>query len=262
VVDLSWSLHNYSHGRESRHRWDEVFDLGARAARELGDRAAEVDLRTQFGSALHWAHQEHDRALPELRAAAALAQEIDYHRGIAIANSSIGLALLGFGRAEEALRHNTLAHRMSLDYDFFETRFWMALAFGLVLQLTGQPERALEVHGPLVAEAESRRDQTNRETWLKVRILALTHVGDDLAALERWEEAAHHYHEAGSLVSPRHPGYRSKAELVLREGIAWRKAGKHHHARTRLSLAVELLDGTADREDRERAEAELVLLPE
>ncbi|WP_091373097.1 XRE family transcriptional regulator [Actinokineospora alba] len=263
VVDCTWTLHNYSHGRESRHRWNEVFEFGVNAARALGDRIAEVDLLTQLGSAYQWGLADSERALSTLRPALALAEEIDYRLGITIANSILGSTLLSLGQIEEGMQRSQRAYEMSTGYDFWVTRFWMTLSLGATLEAFGRFPEALALLSPLLSEAKSRADQTNPEMAAKVTVLALTHIGDCLAGLEHWDEAAQHFHEAAELTVPGQPAYHyhNKAELLLREGTAWRNAGKHQQARTQLSLAIDLFDNTVNRDERERAEAELALLP-
>jgi hypothetical protein len=94
-----------------------------------------------------------------------------------------------------------------------------------------------------------------------VRMLALVHVGRCLSGLGRWEEAARMLHEARMLTIAKQAGYGGEAELALHEGIARRLAGEFEHARTCLLFARDLLDGPQWRPERERAEAELALLP-
>ncbi|MFI9005941.1 helix-turn-helix domain-containing protein [Actinosynnema sp. NPDC053489] len=262
VLDCTWALHRYAHGREPEQRWDEIFGIGLRAARALGDRVAEVDMLTQMGSAQHWTAAETERAIVSFGEAIALAEEIGYHRGITIASASLGQTMFSTGRTEEGMAHSLRAYEMSMGYDFFDVKLWMALGLGTVLNIAGRFEEALDVHRTLLAEVGVRREQTNPETAKKVTTLLLALIADGLAGLGQWLEAARHYHQAGKLAFDKQPGYRSEAELALAEGIAWREAGQYEHARTRLLFALDLSDGPASRVERERAEAELARLPD
>ncbi|MGX7828832.1 NB-ARC domain-containing protein [Actinokineospora sp. 24-640] len=262
VVDFTKGVHYYYIGRESRHRWDEVFWNGVRAARALGDSDAEILLLTHVGSSLFWSRTDAARGLATLREALALAEETGNRLRATIASSAVGFLLVLSGRVEEGLPLALWAYKMSADYDFFAYRFWSSLSYGGALQTVGRFEEALEVHSALLREVVDRQGQTNEEAEKKVRALALMHVGDCLAGVGRWAEAARHYRGAATLVAAEQPGYRSVAELALAEGVAWRNAGDHGQARTCLSLAVGLFDDPAHREDRERASAELALLPD
>lgn len=51
ALDLAWALYHYVRGRGPEFRRDEVFEIGARAARELGDHVAEVEMLTQVARA-------------------------------------------------------------------------------------------------------------------------------------------------------------------------------------------------------------------
>ncbi|SDJ53713.1 Helix-turn-helix domain-containing protein [Actinokineospora alba] len=262
ALDFALAMHRHVHGRELEYRWDEVFEIGVRAARELGDQVAEVEMLTQLAWAQLQCLDDGHSALASTRGALSLAHQIGYQRGIMVAHACAGTVLLSLGCPEEGMKHNVRAYEMSMEYDFFDVRFSMATALATALQVGRRFEEALDVYRTLLSEAESLLADTNREMIVKVILMLHTNMGDCFVGLERWAQAAHHYHEAASLVIGSEPGDRSEAELALCEGIAWRKAGEHQRARTRLSLALDLLVGPAHHDDRARAEAELALLPD
>ncbi|MCG8927695.1 hypothetical protein [Lentzea sp. CC55] len=86
VVDCTWPLYNYAHGRYAGYHWTDVFELGVHAARGLGDRTAEVDLPTQYGAAFQWgeglalASGISVRALRELERAVTLSKWVEQDR--------------------------------------------------------------------------------------------------------------------------------------------------------------------------------------
>ncbi|MEU7476464.1 NB-ARC domain-containing protein [Lentzea sp. NPDC042327] len=261
VVDCTWSLYNYAHGRYAGHDWTDVFELGVRAARQLGDQKAEADLLTQWGAAFQWGHGDSERALSTMFEALTLAEEIGHHQGAMVAHSALGWPLVFAGRPEEALRHAELAFEMSEPYDFFETRFWMQLGCGGLRLATGHFAEALAVLAPLLVEASERIGETNQEVAGKTVVLVRMNIGDCLAGLGRWAEAAEHYHEVVRLLGTDRPTYRSRVELLVCEGTAWRQAGDFKRARECLTRALDLCDDPADRGDRAPVEAELALLP-
>lgn len=69
------------------------------------------------------------------------------------------------------------------------------------------------------------------------------------------------YHEVVRLLGTDRPTYRSRVELLVSEGRAWRQAGDFERARECLTLALDLCGDPADRGDRAPVEEELALLP-
>ncbi|WP_196778138.1 NB-ARC domain-containing protein [Lentzea aerocolonigenes] len=261
VVDCTWALYNYAHGREPMYPWPDVFGCGVRAARELGDRTAEVNLLAQYGTSFHWSLGESERARDVLLGALALAEEIDHHFGAMIVHSAVGWPLLSLGEPEEALRHVDLASEMSESYDFFETRFWMHIGSGGIRLATGRFSEALTVLTPLLSEVCERIGETNPEVAAKTMTLVRMNIADCLAGLGRWQEAAEQYHEVIRLFGTARPTYRSRVELLVCEGTAWRHAGEFQRAHDCLTLALDLCDDPANRDDRKAVEAELALVP-
>lgn len=262
VLDLAWSLHRYSHGRHSRYRWDEVFGIGVHAAVKLGDQRAAVDLLTQLSATLLWGLDVSEDALGPLREALTIADEIGNHRGATVANSCMGQTLARLGRAEEGLEYCKRSCEMSERYDFFDVGFWTASAMGGTLEAAGRFDESLVLQRGLLAEVELRSGQTNEETAKKMKMLAVSHVGDCLAGLGHWEEAARSFHEARVLATEKLGGYAAEAGLTLQEGIAWRHAGQYEHARMCLLFARELFDEPMHRKEMERVDEELALLPD
>ncbi|USX55525.1 NB-ARC domain-containing protein [Lentzea sp. HUAS12] len=258
VVDCTWALYNYAHGREPMYPWTDVFGCGVRAARELGDRRAEVNLLAQYGMSFHWSLGDSARARTVLLETVALAEEIDHTWGAMIAHSAVGWPLVFLGEPEEAVRHADLAFGMSDPYDFFETRFWMHIGSGGIRVATGRFAEALTVLTPLLAEVVERIGETNPEVAAKTTTLVRMNIADCLAGLGRWQEAAEQYHEVIRLFGTDRPTYRSRVELLVCEGTAWRQAGDLGRARECLTLALDLCDDPADRAP---VEAELALLP-
>ncbi|SES19341.1 helix-turn-helix domain-containing protein [Lentzea albida] len=201
VVDCTWALYDYAHGREPMYPWTEVFGCGVHAARALKDRTAEVNLLSQHGMSFHSSLGDSERARSVLLGAVALAEEIGHHWGAMIAHSAVR------GR-------------------------WC---------YSGSPRR---------------RCGTPTSRWMN--------IADCLAGLGRRYEAAEQYHEVIRLFGTDRPTYRSRVELLVCEGTAWRQTGDFERARECLMLALELCDTTNDpagRGDRAPVEAEPALLP-
>ncbi|WP_434453536.1 hypothetical protein [Lentzea sp. E54] len=173
----------------------------------------------------------------------------------------MGWPLVFLGEPEEALRHADLAFEMSEPYDFFETRFWMHIGSGGLRLATGRFDEALTVLTPLLAEVSERIGETNPEVAGKTMTLVRTNIADCLAGLGHWQEAAEQYHEVIRLFGMDRPTHRSRVELLVCEGTAWRQAGDFERARERLTLALGLCDDAADPADPAPVEAELALLP-
>ncbi|WP_053739543.1 XRE family transcriptional regulator [Nocardia sp. NRRL S-836] len=261
VVDCTWALYNYAHGREPMYPWTDVFGCGVRAARELGDQKAEVNLLSQYGTCFHWNQGDSERARDVLLETVALAEEIGHHWGAMITHSAVGWPLLSLGEPEEAQRHVDLALEMSESYDFFETRFWMHIGSGGIRLATGRFGEALAFLTPLLAETTERIGETNQELAGKTMTLLRMNIADCLSGLERWQEAAEQYHEVIRLFGTERPTYRSRVELLVCEGTAWRHAGDFQRARECLTRALELCDDPTGRGDRKAVEAELALVP-
>lgn len=142
AYDLAWSLHrNIPGGELEHHRWDEVFDIGLRAARALGDRAAEANMLGVLGWSLSMTTGDDEGAVAMLRAASELTQEIGDSATFVMAHASLGFLLTRLGRTQEALEHAELIRRLSRGHDFFQTRLWAMMA----------------VSGTLARRAASRR---------------------------------------------------------------------------------------------------------
>ncbi|WP_053738072.1 hypothetical protein [Nocardia sp. NRRL S-836] len=261
VLDLAGSIHRYAFGREQKHRWDEVFELGLQAARALGDRRGEAEMLSLLGWTQDRSADDPELALATLREAVALAEEIGHRRIVMSANASIGLALTRLGRTEEALEHNNLAYEGSGEFAYFQQRVWTSLALGTSLLGAGRFSDALELFASTLEQTRQNRDQTNPETARRVMALLLTLMGDCLSALGRWREAADSYHDARTTIGALQMSYRTEAELALSEGVARRRTGEVEQARACLVFALGKLDALGNRAQRDIAEAELELLP-
>ncbi|KJK43409.1 hypothetical protein UK23_33355 [Lentzea aerocolonigenes] len=261
VLDFAVSIHRYAIGREQKHRWDEVFELGLQAARALGDRRGEAEMLSPLGSAQDRCADNQELALTTLREAVAVAEEIGHRRIVMSANSSIGLALSRLGRFAEALEHTTFAYKRSGEFGFFQQRVWVSLALGTCLLAAGRFAEALALFASTLDQTKQNGDQTNPETLHRVTALLLTLMGDCLSALGRWSEAADSYHGARTTIGALQMSYRTEAELALNEGVARRRTGEAEQARACLMFALGKLDALGNREQREIAEAELELLP-
>ncbi|MET9633598.1 hypothetical protein ABZX92_39685 [Lentzea sp. NPDC006480] len=104
------------------------------------------------------------------------------------------------------MTHNLQAYEMSMDYDYFDVRLWMGTALALL------------------AEAEARRTEANQDEVVKVMLMLHTNIADSLVPVERWREAADHYHQAASMVVGKRAGCRAEGESVLSESTPGAKS--------------------------------------
>ncbi|MEU7476463.1 NB-ARC domain-containing protein [Lentzea sp. NPDC042327] len=261
VLDFADAIHCYAIGREQKHRWNEVFELGLKAARALRDRRGEAEMLNLLGATQHRCTDEQELALATLREAMAIAEEIGHRRIVMSANLSTGLVLAHLGKFAEGLEHITFAYEGSGEFDYFQHRVWTSLGLGVCLLAAGRFADALERFASTLDQSKQNRDQTNQETLDRMLALLLTLMGDCLSALGRWKEAAESYHDARTTIGELQMSYRTEGELALNEGVARRRAGEVEQARACLTFALGKLDTLGNRGQREMAEAELALLP-
>jgi transcriptional regulator with XRE-family HTH domain/tetratricopeptide (TPR) repeat protein len=260
VIELARSMHWYSDSRWLHGPWDRIFGLGVEAARASGGREDLAVLLNFLG----WAQQvclgDDEAALVAHREALAVALDVGNRREQVWARAYLGTVLMRLGHLDAALGESREACSMAGDFDFWEVELSVRLRLGRVLRELHRYEEAITELRTLVADVTKHEDEVSG--WTRRRPLALITevIGHCLSGLRRWWEAAETFHEArmlfvrGDLAS-------QAGTAALHEGIAWRNAGEYGRARESLEVAAATEDTLITRRPRERALAELALLP-
>ncbi|MFD9888072.1 ATP-binding protein [Amycolatopsis sp. NPDC059027] len=261
VSDFAAALHWYSDGRSQQRPWREIFTLGADAAKALGNAADEAKLLNFVG----WAHEvcfgDHEASVSAHRRALEIADRIGEHTERTWAHTYLAETLLYLGRAAEAFEHAERARESAGELPFWSVRSTVRNVYGHVLRAVGRYSDALAVHRAVLADSERYAELANPEIRRMLRAQTLRGIGDVLGELREWREAAESYRVARW--NAWEGGFESvEAICALGEGRAWREAGAVEEARECLILAVELSQAPATRDRRERALAELALLPD
>ncbi|WP_245614495.1 ATP-binding protein [Actinokineospora inagensis] len=260
VLDLAKAMHWYSDGRSQERPWEEIFSHGVTAARALGDRSAEAKLLNFVGWAQRRCNGETEASLLTLRQALAVATEAGDEPEQGWAHIYIAGCLRVLGRLDEALEHARLATSFAHVFSFWIGQCTSRNFLGHVLRDLGQYEEALAVHRSVLVDADAHRDSANLEIQLFLRSVTTSSIARVLVALERWGEAidlfqsAREYAQGGRFMV-------EVAECALGEGTAWRQLGAYENARTCLRLALDTSTEVTAHGIRQRALAELDLLP-
>lgn len=256
VVDLAEAMHWYSDFRQQQQPWDDVFLLGVAAARELGDRHAEVKLLNFVGWARYMCLQDSEGGLAAHEEALALAREIGDRREETWALGYLGGVLMRLGRPQEALEHIRPAAAVSAELGFWAGQGPIRNALGQVLGAVGRPEEALAVHREVLADTELRRAEANPNAFLFFRSLTFRMIGTDLGLIGDWPEAARAHHTARSLFEEAGDATNA-AGSALDEGKAWREAGEYALTIRCLRAALSAFTEPFTRWERAQALAEL-----
>ncbi|WP_010470401.1 XRE family transcriptional regulator [Streptomyces sudanensis] len=239
VLDTAEAMHWFSDRVLHWELWAEVFQRGVDSARALGSRSDEA-VHLNY---LAWAHaaclHDHATALATARTALDVARAVDDRLQAGWALYYGATALIGLGRAEEAIAHlhraaDCLSGRSDTQSRFAELSTLNVL--GRQLRQTGQAAAALAVHRR--SEALCREGLAGQPHELLGLYLASArqHIGNDLAALRRWNEAeAPLRHAVTRFEEARMPAWSETARLDL--GITLRHLGRVEEARETLAAA-------------------------
>jgi tetratricopeptide (TPR) repeat protein/transcriptional regulator with XRE-family HTH domain len=260
VVDVARAMHWYSDTRWLHGPWDRVFGLGVESARALG---SQEDLAVLLNF-LGWAQQvclgDNEAALVTHREALDVAQEAGDRQEEVWARAYLGTVLMRLGDLDAALEESLEACAMAGDFDFWGVEISVRLRLGRVLRELDRHEEAITELRALMTDAAKHEDEVSDWTRHSSLGVVLEVIGHCLSGLRRWREAAETFHEARMLFV--HGDLSSQAgTAALHEGVAWRNAGAYGRARESLELAAATDDTLVTRRPRERALAELSLLP-
>ncbi|MGW5704326.1 ATP-binding protein [Amycolatopsis japonica] len=260
VRDLAIALHWYSDGRSAQRPWWEIFSLGAAAASALGDAGAEAKLLNFVGWAANVCLGDDESAVAEHRRALDIAVRIGDQVERTWACIYLGGVLRSTGRAEEAFEFAKRGYELAHELPFWDGQTTARNMYGRALLNAGRHTEALAVHRAVLSDAERLAGDTYPDFHRLLKTLTLRAIGDVLADLAEWREAAGQYRTSRWLAWE--GGFGGLEVLsAIREGRAWREAGAFDEARECLTLAVELSPGPSFSAWREQASAELALLP-
>lgn len=256
MLDATTAMHWYSDGRVFERPWDEVFVLGVTAARALGSRPEEARLLNFLGWARHICLGDNEAGLVTHRQALLVA--VEARRGRTPTSVRYCCA-----SAVPRKRSNTPRKSRALcsGLGFWTTQVSMRDRLGRVLQGLGRYDEALGVHRAILADVHAHAEETHAVTQRYMTALVTEEVGNCLAGLEQWREAAWAYGRARSKLAVNGLHY-LEARCALHEGKAWRLAGEHSRARACFEVALKSFAGPATRAQWEETLAELRRLPE
>ncbi|GHF63770.1 transcriptional regulator with XRE-family HTH domain/tetratricopeptide (TPR) repeat protein [Amycolatopsis bartoniae] len=255
VVGLAEAMHWYSDVRQQHYPWDQVFELGLAAARELGERHSEAKLLNFVGWARYLCRQDDEGGFEAHREALALAREIGDTGEEMWARTYLAAVLMRLGQADEALEQIRVA-AVANSLSFWAGQAPLRNVLGQVLSAVGRPEEALAVHRAVLADCELQRAEANPQTYQLMRSLVFRFMGSALAKMGDWPEAARAYRTERSLFDEVDNPLEA-ADAALREGQAWREAGEYERAVDCLRAALAEFTEPFTRWQRAQALAEL-----
>ncbi|MFD7666025.1 ATP-binding protein [Streptomyces sp. NPDC059788] len=239
ALDTATAMHWFSDRTSHWEEWAEVFGLGVDAARATGSRRDEA-VHLNY---LAWAHStcrhDHTTALSTARAALATARTIDDRLQTGWALYYAASALIGLDRAEEATAHlheaaDNLAGRTDTHSRLAELSTLNTL--GRHLRRTGHAAEALAVHRRSEALCGGNFPARSKEVLGTYLAATRMHIGNDLAALRRWNEAEAPLRQAvTAFEAARMSNWSEPARLDL--GIVLRHLHRTEEARDTLTAA-------------------------
>lgn len=245
VVDAAEAMHWFSDRTLHWELWPEVFQRAVGSARALGSRLDEA-VHLNY---LAWAHSvclhDHPAALTTARAALTVAREIGDPLQTGWALHYAAAALSGLGRTGEAITHLHAAAEHLKDRTCTQSRLAELSTLntlGRQLRQVGRAEEALSIHRRSEALCTVAVPGTSPELTDLYRASARQHIGNDLAALRRWEEAEGHLrHAVARFEAARMPAWSEPARLDL--GIVLRHLARRTEAHETLTAALAALTG-------------------
>lgn len=153
ALELAKSMHWYSDGHWLTVPWEEIFRIGAEAARAVGDRSSEAQQLNFLG----WALRRKPSALKFHEQALQVAIEADDELEQTWALAYIGTAHALYGDADQARKLLRKSVELSTPFGFWDVQVPVRCRYAkLVLQL-GDVEDALAVMRALLAQIEVHR---------------------------------------------------------------------------------------------------------
>jgi transcriptional regulator with XRE-family HTH domain/tetratricopeptide (TPR) repeat protein len=243
VVEAAEAMHWFSDRTLHWELWVQVFQRGVDSARALGSRRDEAVQLNYLAWAYNHCLYDHTSALTTAEAALDVAWEIDDRLQIGWALNYEAEALHRLGRFEESIARlheaaDQLSHQSDAQSRLAELSTLNSL--GRHLRHVGRADEALIMHQR--SEAICRAGVPGKSPDLIGLYLASSrqHIGNDLAALHRWDEAEAPLRFAVTrFETARMPAWCEPARLDL--GRVLRRLDRHQEARDVLTAAHEAL---------------------
>ncbi|MCX4632297.1 helix-turn-helix domain-containing protein [Streptomyces sp. NBC_01443] len=243
VIDTAEAMHWFSDRTPHWEAWAQVFQWAVDSARALGSKRDEAVHLNYLAWAYNMCLYDHTAALATAQAALAAARESGDQLQIGWALGYAAGALHRLGRTNESITWLQEAADHLGKQTGPESRLAELTALnslGQQLRQTGRAQEALAIHRR--SEAICHTGVPGKPQELIGLYLAVTrqHIGNDLAALNRWNEAEHllryvltHFQAAQM------PAWSEPARLDL--GIVLLHLNRHHEAHTVLTTAHDAL---------------------
>ncbi|MFJ7154419.1 ATP-binding protein [Streptomyces sp. NPDC101118] len=243
VVDAAEAMHWFSDRTMHWELWAEVFRRGADSARALGSRREEAVQLNYLAWAYNVCLYDHAAALTTARAALDVARETGDEVQVGWAMGYAAGALNRLGRTDEAIEEFRRAADHLAVQSCAQSRLAELTALNLLGQLLRQAGRAAEalaIHRRSEARCRAGVPRKPQEVIGLYLAASRQHIGNDLAALGRWQEAeAPLSYALAHFERARMPAWSEAARLDL--GIVLRHLGRRDEARATLTAAHEAL---------------------
>ncbi|MFF1410896.1 helix-turn-helix domain-containing protein [Streptomyces sp. NPDC058289] len=243
VIDTAEAMHWFSDRTPHWEAWAQVFQWAVDSARALGSKRDEAVHLNYLAWAYNMCLYDHTAALTTAQAALAAARESGDQLQIGWALGYAAGALHRLGRTDESIiwlqeAADHLGKQTAPESRLAELTALNSL--GQQLRETGRAQEALAIHRR--SEAICNTGVPGKPRELIGLYLAVTrqHIGNDLAALNRWNEAEHLLRYALThFQAAQMPAWSEPARLDL--GIVLLHLNRHHEAHTVLTAAHEAL---------------------
>ncbi|MFE2547498.1 helix-turn-helix domain-containing protein [Streptomyces sp. NPDC059355] len=243
VIDTAEAMHWFSDRTPHWEAWGQVFRWAVDSARALGSKHDEAVHLNYLAWAYNMCLYDHTAALATAQAALAAARECGDQLQVGWALGYAAGALHRLGRTGESITWlqeaaDHLGRQTGPQSRLAELTVLNTL--GQHLRQTGRAEEALTIHRR--SEAICQAGVPGKPQELIGLYLAVTrqHMGNDLAALHRWDEAEHPLRYALThFEAAQMPAWSEPARLDL--GIALRHLTRHHEAHAALTAAHDSL---------------------
>ncbi|WP_172386798.1 helix-turn-helix domain-containing protein [Streptomyces sp. MNP-20] len=194
VIDAAEAMHWFSDRTLHWELWADVFQHAVHSARALGNKVDEA-VHLNY---LAWAHStclhDHTTALHTAHTALDVARECGDQLQTGWALYYAAGALVGLGRTDEAIARlreaaDCLGRQTSMQGRLAELSTLLTL--GIQLRRTGRAEEALAIHrrSETICSAGSPGKPDELLGFNLYMASVQQHIGNDLAALHRWDEA-------------------------------------------------------------------------
>lgn len=243
VIDTAEAMHWFSDRTPHWELWAQVFRWAVSSARALGSRRDEAIHLNYLAWAYNMCLYDHAAALTTAQDALVVAREIGDQLQVGWALGYTAGALYRLGRTEESITRL----REAADHLHQQTGAPSRLAeltvlntLGHHLRQAGRPHEALTVHRRSEAICHAGVPGKPSELIGLYQAVTQQHIGNDLVALRRWNEAEDPLRYALThFEAARMPAWSEPARLDL--GIVLRHLTRHHEAHAALTTAHDAL---------------------